>query len=93
MAKHTTTSGQTIWDLSNQLYGDSSHAIQILQDNPTLTGLTAQIPAGSIIEYTPTLGNAVAGFFRDNKTLVTTGSGNPQQGRGFDLGFDLNGFG
>lgn len=93
MAKYTTSSEQTVWDLSNQLYGDASHAIKLLQDNPILDGLTSKIPSGTVIEYTPPLGNSVSDFFRDNKTLVTTGSGNPEQGRGYDLGFDLNGFG
>jgi len=91
MAKYTTKSDQSIWDLSNQLYGNASSAIKILTDNPTLAGITAKIAAGSEIEYTPSVGNSVSSFFSDNKTLVTTGSGNPEQGRGFDLGFSLTG--
>lgn len=63
MAEHVTTSRQTIWDLSHQLYGDSTHAVQILKENPGLGNLTKLIPSGSIIEYTPPTGNAVAQFF------------------------------
>lgn len=87
--KHITTSDQTIWDLSHQLYGDASHAVKILLDNPSLGSITAQITPGTEIEYTPTLGNNITSYFKDN---VTTGTGNPEQGRGFDLGFQLNAF-
>mgnify|MGYP003624881500 CR=1 FL=1 len=92
MAIYKTTSGQTIWDLSNQLFGDSSHAIQILQENPTLGTITSAITPGTVINYTPIIGNEIQGFFSNNKTLVTTGGGNPSERRGVDLGFNLNGF-
>ena len=89
MAEFITTSDQTIFDLSIQLYGDSSHAVQILKDNPAIGSVTDNIVAGSVIFYSDSVGNAVVNFFRTN---VTTGTGNPETGRGFDLGFDLYGF-
>ena len=92
MAKYITTSGQTVLDLSLQLYGDSSNAIKILNENPALNSIAGAIPPGTVIEYTPKEGFTVAQYFTDNKTTVNTGTGNPLQGSGFDLGFEINGF-
>lgn len=92
MAKYTTTSGQTIWDLSLQLYGDSSSSVRIFDDNPLLNSITGLIPPGTVIEYTPRLGFSASQFFTDSEITVNTGTGNPLQGSGFDLGFKLNGF-
>ena len=91
MAKYITKNSQNIFDLSNQLYGNASNAVKILTDNPSIAGITAQISAGTQIEYTPSIGGSVSDFFSDNNTFVTTGSGNPEQGRGFNLGFSLTG--
>lgn len=92
MAKYTTISGQTIWDLSVLLYGDSSNVVKILQDNPSLGQITKQIPAGTVIEYTETLGNAVKTYLRTNKIDPGTGQTSPLSGSGFDLGFESNAF-
>jgi hypothetical protein len=92
MAKYTTTSGQTIFDLSLQLYGDASSAVKIINDNPALGSISGTIPPGTVVEYTPREGFTVAQYFADNKATVNTGTGNPLQGSGFDLGFEINGF-
>jgi hypothetical protein len=92
MAKYVTTSGQTLFDLSLQLYGDTSSAVKILNENPALNNIAGVIPAGSVVEYTPRDGFTVAQYFTDKKTIVNTGTGNPLQGSGFDLGFQINGF-
>ena len=92
MATYTTTSGQTLFDLSVQLYGNSNNVIKLLVDNPTLAGVAKLVPAGSEIEYTPPEGFTVAQFLTDKRRTVNTGNNNPLQGSGFDLGFTLNGF-
>ena len=92
MAKYTTTSGQTIFDLSVQLYGNGSNIVKILSENPALNGLTGLIPPGTVIEYTPVLGFTPSQYFADSTTTASTGQGNPLQGSGFDLGFEINGF-
>ena len=92
MAQYTTISGQTLYDLSIQLYGNSSNAVRILKDNPDLLGVAKLIPPGTVIEYTPPEGFTVATYFRNRRTPVVTGTNNPLQGSGFDLGFTLNGF-
>lgn len=92
MATYVTTNGQTIFDLSLQLYGDTSNAVKILSDNPALNSIAGVIPPGTVIEYTPRDGFTVAQYFEDKKTIVNTGTGNPLQGSGFDLGFQINGF-
>jgi len=92
MATYTTTSGQTLFDLSVQLYGNSSSVIKLLVDNTALAGIGKLVPAGSEIEYTPPEGFTVAQFLTDKRRTVNTGNNNPLQGSGFDLGFTLNGF-
>ena len=92
MAKYTTTSGQTIFDLSLQLYGNSSSVVKILSENANITSLTGLIPPGTIVNYTPVLGFTSAQFFTDKLITVNTGSNNPVEGSGFDLGFDFFAF-
>lgn len=92
MAEYKTTSGQTIFDLSLQLYGDQSNIVKILAENTQLASLTGLIPPGTIIKYTPALGFTASQFFSDKLITVSTGQQNPVQGSGFDLGFDFTAF-
>lgn len=92
MATYITTSGQTIYDLSVQLYGNDSNAVKIIVDNPSLSGVTDLIPPGTVITYTPPEGFTVSQYLTDKTTTVNTGNENPLQGSGFSLGFKINGF-
>jgi len=92
MAKYTTTSGQTIFDLSLQLYGDSSNVVKIMNENPQLNVIAGVIPAGTVIDYTPRVGFSISQYFTDKVITVNTGTANPLQGSGFDLGFKINAF-
>lgn len=92
MAEYRTESGQTIFDLSVQLYGNTSNAVKILQDNPTLAGFGKLIPGGTVVTFTPPAGFTVATFLSNKKRTANTGTGNPLQGSGFDEGFKINGF-
>ncbi len=92
MAQYTTESGQTIFDLSVQLYGNSSNAVKILSENPTLQGFGKLIPGGTAVEYTPPLGFTVSTFLSNKNKTANTGTGDPLQGSGFDEGFIINGF-
>jgi len=92
MAEYTTESGQTIFDLSVQLYGNASNAVKLLSDNPTLQGFGKLIPGGTVVTYTPPLGFTVSTFLSNKKKTANTGTGNPLQGSGFDEGFTINGF-
>jgi hypothetical protein len=85
-------SGQTVFDLSILLYGNSSNAVKIIQDNPALQNVTRQITPGTVISYTATLGNKTVDYFTDKKITPDTGQTNPLSGSGFDLGFKTTGF-
>ena len=92
MATYITESGQTIWDLSILLYGNSSNAVKLLTDNPHLQNISGLIPPQTSITYTPVLGFNVASYFNDINVKPNTGQGNPLQGSGFDIGFQINAF-
>jgi phage tail protein X len=92
MSTYITIQGQTIWDLSIQLYGDSSNAIKIVSDNPGLDKVGKLIPPGTSIEYTAPTGNNTTLFFSNKQIDAATGTGNPLEGSGFDSGFEINGF-
>lgn len=92
MSTYTTVQSQTIWDLSLQLYGDSSNAIKIISDNPGLDSVGKLIPPGTVIEYTEPVGNTTTTFFSNRQTDPVTGTGNPLQGSGFTDGFKINGY-
>jgi hypothetical protein len=91
MSTYITIQGQTIWDLSIQLYGDASNAVKLVNDNTTLSNIGKLIPPGTSIEYTPPVGNTITTFFSNKQTDPVTGTGNPLQGSGFDEGFTING--
>jgi hypothetical protein len=92
MATYKTESGQTIWDLSILLYGNSSNAVKLMTDNPSLASISGLIPPQTSITYTPVLGFNVATYFSEINVKPNTGQGNPLQGSGFDSGFQINGF-
>ena len=92
MATYTTESGQTIWDLSILLYGNSSNVVKIIVDNPQLNTVTSLIPPKTVINYTPVLGFNISTFLSSKAIKPNTGQGNPLQGIGFDLGFEINAF-
>lgn len=92
MATYETESGQTIWDLSVLLYGNSSNVVKIIVDNPQLSTVTSLIPPKSVINYTPVLGFNISTFLSSKSIKPNTGQGNPLQGSGFDLGFEINAF-
>ena len=92
MATYTTESGQTIWDLSILLYGNTSNVVKLMNDNSILFSISGLIPPKTVITYTPVLGFNVSSYFSDISVKPNTGQGNPLQGSGFDIGFKINGF-
>lgn len=91
MSQYTTIQSQTIWDLSIKLYGVSSKAVQIINENPALDYIGKLIPPGTVIEFTAPVGNTITTFFSNRNTDPVTGTGNPLQGSGFTTGFTING--
>ena len=92
MSTYTTIQSQTIWDLSLQLYGDTSNVVKLISENPTLSSVGKLIPPGTVIEYTKPVGNTITTFFSNRQTDPVTGTGNPLQGSGFDNGHEINGY-
>ena len=91
MSTYTTIQGQTIWDLSILLYGNTSNAVKIVNDNPVLVNIGKLIPPGTSVEFTAPTGNSTTTFFSDKQIDAATGTGNPLEGSGFSDGFTING--
>jgi phage tail protein X len=91
MSTFTTIQSQTIWDLSLQLYGDTSNVVKLINDNPGLDFVGKLIPPGTSITYTAPTGNTITTYFNNRLIDPVTGTGNPLQGSGFTDGFTLNG--
>lgn len=93
MERYTTKEAQSIWDLSNLLYGNTSNIVKLVQDNPSLGFVGKTIPAGTVINYTKQVGNPITEFYINRR--VTPGTKDltqPLQGGGFTSGFKINGF-
>ena len=91
MSTYITIQSQTIWDLSIQLYGNTSNAVKIINDNPGLSNIGKLIPPGTVIEFTAPTGNTITTFLSNRQRDTVTGTGNPLQGSGFTEGFTING--
>ena len=50
MSEYRIKSGQSLYDVSVQLYGDTSHVLDILTLNPTLT-TNSNLEANTLINY------------------------------------------
>jgi len=87
MLKYKTQSGQNIFDLAVQLYGDTSKAVQIMNDNPGLSWNTDILPQTEIL-YTDE-SNVTAQFFSTKKIVIATSNPNELIGKGFDEGFNI----
>lgn len=93
MEEYTTLQGQSIWDLSVLLYGNTSNIVKLVQDNPGLGFIGKTIPAGTVVKYVKQKGNQVTEFYINRNTEPGTRDlTDPYQGSGFDSGFKLNGF-
>lgn len=93
MDEYITIEGQSIWDLSNLLYGNTSNMVKLVQDNPVLGNIGKTVPSGTVILYERQKGNQVTDFYTNrNVTPGTRDLTQPLQGSGFDSGFDINGF-
>lgn len=93
MEEYITIEGQSIWDLSNLLYGNSSNLVKLVQDNPALGFVGKTVPAGTVIKYEKQKGNQVVEFYQNRRVDPGTRDiTNPLQGSGFDSGFKINGF-
>lgn len=93
MDQYKTLEAQSIWDLSNLLYGNTSNVVKLVTDNPALGFVGKTIPAGTVINYTKQKGNQVTNFYINRSVNpgtkdITT----PLQGGGFTTGFKINGF-
>lgn len=72
---YTVSFGQTLADLSIQLYGDESHILQIVQDNPDIGDINNYRLQGMVINYTdPNL--SLTNYFKINKIIINTGNSN-----------------
>lgn len=93
MDQYITVEAQSIWDLSNLLYGNTSNVVKLVQDNPALGYVGKTIPAGTVITYTKQKGNQVTDFYINRSVNPGTRDiTDPLQGGGFDSGFKINGF-
>lgn len=74
MATFTVPYGMTLYDLSIQLYGDASHVLQIVEDNPDINNINTQSQLiGMVINYTdPNL--SLTNYWKTNKIILNTGS-------------------
>lgn len=93
MEQYITIEGQSILDLSNLLYGNSSNLVKLVQDNPGIGFIGKTIPAGTVILYEKQKGNQVTDFYINRRVEPGTRDiTNPLQGSGFSSGFKINGF-
>lgn len=93
MDEYITIEGQSIWDLSNLLYGNTSNMVKLVQDNPVLGNVGKTIPPGTVILYEKQKGNQITDFYIERSVEPGTRDlTSPFQGSGFDSGFKLNGF-
>jgi hypothetical protein len=77
MATFLVPYGMTLYDLSVELYGDASHVLQIVTDNPDLVNIQAQNAlVGATITYTdPNL--SLTNYWKTNNIIINTGQSIP----------------
>ena len=88
MSTYSTREGQSIFDLSLQLYGTEDRVVEIFMSNPELLSLNDNIKAGTIIEFTEEQ-NETRQYVLDSKIDIATGDTNIETGKGFDEGFSF----
>lgn len=85
----TVLDGQTIFDLSLQLYGSVEFVYKIIQDNPTITDIHYQGLKGMSIVYDIQDGD-ITNFFSVNNINISTDYPIINDVRSFDDSFNLS---
>ena len=81
--------GQTLFDLSLQLYGSIEYVYKIIQDNPQITNIHYPNLAGIVISYEEQ-GFDLTNYFSTNGISISTDYPVINQGFSFDESFDLS---
>lgn len=63
--------GMSIYNLSIQLYGDASHSLDILRDNPEIQTIQDDL-TGKLIKYMDP-GLSLTNYFKSNSITLNTG--------------------
>lgn len=69
---YTITYGQTLYDLSILLYGDASHVLKIITDNPTIDNIQNIYLTGLTVSYTNP-GLSLTNYWTSNDIVINTG--------------------
>ena len=85
----TLKDGQTLFDVSLQLYGSIEYVYKIIEDNPTITTLHYPNRTGSPFTHREQ-GFDLTKYFKTNEISITTGYPAINTGHSFDESFDLS---
>lgn len=91
MATKTVTvlDGQTILDISLQLYGSIEYVYKIIEDNPQITNIHYPNLKGMTISYEEQ-GFDLTNYFKTNEISISTEYPVINDGHSFDDSFDLS---
>jgi hypothetical protein len=81
--------GQTIWDISLQLYGSIEYVFKIIEDNPQITNIHYPNLKGMVISYEEQ-GFDLTNYFKTNEISISTEYPIINDGHSFDESFDLS---
>lgn len=89
MATYTIKSGQTIYDVAIQLYGDAGKTPQLVSDNLSVlnNGLMTTNLVGVIVSYTDP-NTSITNYFRTNNIIITSGTTTILTNRAFNDAFN-----
>lgn len=85
----TLKDGQTLFDISLQLYGSIEYVYKIIEDNPTITNIHYPNLTGLSITYEEQ-GFDLTKYFKTNEISITTGYPEINTGHSFDESFNLS---
>ena len=92
MQEYRVTSGQSLFDVSIQLYGDSSHVLDIINNNPQLfLTINSNLESNSIIKYNDQ-NNTITNYFATNNLKLVTSDPKTIEGASYnnDYGTDYD---
>ena len=88
MSTYNTRTGQNIFDLALQTYGDLTKTVQLFNDNNAIQSLNNEIPSGIEINFTEEQ-NEIRQYLIDKNFDISTSDALQTPGKGFDSGFDI----